>query len=133
MTPAQEMASACLAMRARRVARRVTQIYDRQLADSTLSAARMNVLVAVSAMPGVRATELGEALHLEKSTVSRDLARLLKDGHIEARSGHGRSRHLYATAQGDAELERMLPAWREAQAQARELLGELADLLARHG
>src|SRR6266511_1755305 len=66
-----------------------------------------------------------QALHLEKSTLSRDLARMRERGWVaESPGDDGRSSLLRVTAHGEKLLQRAFPAWRQAQQQAAELLGE---------
>jgi DNA-binding MarR family transcriptional regulator len=64
-------------------------------------------------------------LSMEISTLSRNARLMEQSGWIEvlpAERGNGRI--LQLTGDGAAKLEEALPAWHEAQAQTRELLGE---------
>jgi len=59
----------------------------------------------------------------EKSTLSRDLGRLVERGWVRMTPGGGRSQHLEITDRGRKMLQAVTPAWEEAQAQVRRLLG----------
>lgn len=121
------IASECLAGRVRVLNRVVTGIYDDALRAHNVRISQMNVLVAVAAMGPVRAAEVCRRLRLDKSTLSRDLDRLLERGWVRATPAAGRGQELEVTPVGRALIERVTPAWEEAQRRVHELLGpELA-------
>src|SRR5258707_48527 len=110
-TPESRIAGECLAGRIRVLSRVVTGIYDDALRPYDVRVSQMNILVAVAVMGPVRATEVCGQLRLEKSTLSRDLDRLLARGWVRATPGAGRTRHLEATRAGRALIRRVQPAW----------------------
>jgi DNA-binding MarR family transcriptional regulator len=114
---AQEMARDCLALRARRLERTLTRIYDGALRGVGVTGSQLTMLVALELMKDATAAALGAELDLEKSTVSRNLARLAAAGLVDTRDG------LRLTARGAAALRAGHAAWRKAQAQARAQLG----------
>jgi len=125
---ADTIAAECLVMRVRRLNREVTRLYDAVARKYDLTAGRAIVLVAVATTPGVRANDLVEPMSMEKSTLSRNLARLEADGLIRAEA-HGRSRRLSLTSAGDAKIDDIYEDWKVVQTQAQALLGELAGPL----
>ncbi len=106
----------CIASRLRLLNRLITSIYDTALRPHGLRISQMNLLVAVSARGTMRASELGRVLRLEKSTLSRDIERLIERGWIV------KSPALEVTRAGQQLLAACLPAWRGAQREARKLL-----------
>ena len=96
------IAEECIAVRLRLLTRAVTKIYT-------------------------------QALHLEKSTLSRDLARMRVQGWVTESAGdEARATILSVTSAGKRLLEKAFPAWRQAQEEAKVLLGEKeADSLGR--
>jgi DNA-binding MarR family transcriptional regulator len=119
------IAEACIAVRLRILTRRVTSIYDRELRPHGLTIGQMNILVMAFRRAPVTQQDLGQALHLEKSTLSRDLARMCAQGWVsKARGDDGRATILRVTPTGQRLLEKAFPAWREAQRKTRPLLGE---------
>jgi len=85
----------------------------------------MNILVAVSCMGEAKQQRVCQALHLEKSTLSRDVARMRSLGWLEEVPGNdGRSALLRITAAGKGLLDKATPAWQRAQEEATALLGE---------
>ncbi len=126
---ARIIAGQCLAIRARRLERGLTRIYDRALRPHGLSAAQLGVLVAVTLAGDVQPKRLGEILDLEKSTLSRNVARMVSNGWIEVQRS-GRTQRLRLTPDGVATLARARPAWQRAQRHAQRLLSrDIVDVL----
>lgn len=120
----REIAGSCLAVRLRMLNRMVTGVYDEALRPLDLRVSQLNILVAIGVRGPLRGVDLAELLRLEKSTLSRDLDRLVARGWVDAAPGKGRARTLTLTDAGRALIERAAPAWREAQGKARALLSE---------
>jgi DNA-binding MarR family transcriptional regulator len=114
---AREIARDCLALRARHLERTLSRIYDRALRDVGVTGSQLGMLVAIALMSQPTAAALGQQLDLEKSTVSRNLARLDAAGLVDARDG------LRVTTRGAATIRSGHRAWRKAQRQARAQLG----------
>ncbi|MBL8803193.1 MAG: winged helix-turn-helix transcriptional regulator [Planctomycetes bacterium] len=118
------IASQCLALRARVLNRALSSIYDRALAPHDLKVSQFNLLVAISAHPGVLASRLGDALCIDESTLSRNLERLRQRGWIEVEaSGDPRARPLHMTAEGRVSFAAACADWERAQADALRALG----------
>jgi len=115
----------CIAVKLRLLTRAVTKIYNQALRPYGLTVSQMNILVAASYLGQARQQDIWQALHLEKSTLSRDLARMRERGWVTDSPGDdGRSSLLKVTAYGGKLLQSAIPAWRQAQQQAAALLGE---------
>ncbi len=122
---ARTIASSCLAVRARVLGRAISAVYEDELRPLGVTTPQLNLLVATERIGGPTAGELGQTLHLEKSTVSRNL--LLMEGHGWVRREPGedaRSHALVLTAAGRRLLVKALPAWTRAQKRAAGLLGK---------
>jgi DNA-binding MarR family transcriptional regulator len=123
----EEIVGDCLAVRVRLIGRAVTALYDGALDRHGLTIAQVNLLAALGKVGPCSPARLGEVLQLERSTVSRNLSLLLKHGWIEARSSDAKGlREVALTDAGRARIESVMPAWRRAQREAVELLGETA-------
>ncbi|HLK91971.1 MAG TPA: MarR family winged helix-turn-helix transcriptional regulator [Polyangia bacterium] len=114
---AQEIASDCLASRARRLDRLLSRIYDGALRGQGVTGAQLGMLVAIELGGPTTAAWVGRRLELEKSTVSRNLARLEAAGLVDGRDG------LRVTARGAATIRACHPLWRRAQKEALAALG----------
>lgn len=127
MTPTpitREIASGCLCRRVRAVSRRVTNLYDEALRPIGLTANQLTVLVAVARSGPIGPTALGERLGMEKSTVSRTLARMAEHGWLTDAGIGGARRAFVETAEGRELIAAAHEPWRRAQGQARQALGE---------
>jgi DNA-binding MarR family transcriptional regulator len=121
----QMIAEQCIAVRLRMLSRGVTRIYNRALRPYGVTVSQMNILVAVSCLGEAMQQEICRALHLEKSTLSRDVGRMRSQGWLEELRGKdGRTALLRITLAGRTLLEKATPAWQRAQEQATALLGE---------
>lgn len=132
ISSAERISRECLGMPLRMLHRIVSAMYDDVLGGHGLGIAQLNLLVAVERL-GDRATpsQVSRVLILEKSSVSREVDRLVERGWMRRSTGaDGRSQRLALTVQGRVLLDAVLPSWEAAQARVRALLGDAgADLL----
>jgi DNA-binding MarR family transcriptional regulator len=114
----------CIAVRVRLLNRLVTQECDEGLRPFGVRVALVNVLVAVAVSGPVTPTVLARRLVMDKSTLSRDVEKMLEKGWLETvPSEDGRSHTLRATEAGLAFLEEIHPAWAAAQKRLADRLG----------
>src|SRR5690242_20363552 len=120
-----EIASECVAVRLRMLNRLVTNIYDDAFRPLDLKVSQMNILVAAAKMGTARPMEVCEHLHLDVSTLSRNVERMTARGWLEVVPDEdGRSQPFRLTPQGRKLLEKAVPAWCEAQRRVKEVLGD---------
>jgi DNA-binding MarR family transcriptional regulator len=116
--------SECTCFRVRGAARRVTQVYSRHLAPTGLKISQFSLLGFICAEGPVAVGRLSELVATDRTTLTRNLNPLLKDGLIErAASGDRRRHELVATPAGRALFKRALPLWAEAEQEVRAALG----------
>lgn len=121
---ADTIAKECLVVRIRVLNRTITAIYDDALRPLGLTAGQLNVLVVITRRGPLSSVEVADILHMEKSTVSRNIGRMRDNGWLVVSPAEsGNRRCLTLSRRGNALLEKSLPAWQEAQARARKLLG----------
>ncbi|MEI9974871.1 MAG: MarR family winged helix-turn-helix transcriptional regulator [Ignavibacteriota bacterium] len=119
---APELDCACLAIR--QAARLVTQFYSAEL-QGRLEIPQFGLLSVVDRRPGCNQASLARALNLDKTTLSRNLKLMEKNGWIErAHSDDLRERGYHLTAEGKALLRTARPAWKRAQERFRAALGD---------
>jgi DNA-binding MarR family transcriptional regulator len=119
------IAASCIAVRLRLLNRVVTNLYDEALRPLGLKVSQMNVLVVAAKLGVARPAQVSESLHLDVSTLSRNVDRMMAKGWLEAvPEEDARTQPFRLTDQGRRLLERAIPAWEKAQEQAAELLGE---------
>ena len=115
----------CIAVRLRMLNRVITNIYDNALRPLDLKVSQMNILVAAAKMATVRPLEICEYLHLDVSTLSRNVERMKVRGWLEVVPDEdGRSQPFRLTSQGRKLLEKAIPAWSEAQQQVKKVFGD---------
>jgi DNA-binding MarR family transcriptional regulator len=119
------VASECVAVRLRMLNRVVTNIYDKALRSLELKVSQMNILVAAAKLGTARPIEVCELLHLDVSTLSRNVERMKTRGWLEVVPDveDGRSQPFRLTLQGRKLLEKAVPAWSKAQQQVGKMLG----------
>ncbi len=125
------IAGECIAVRMRMLNRVVTNIYDDALRPLGVRVSQMNILVAAGKMGTARPAEVCERLHLDVSTLSRNVERMKSRGWLEViPDDDGRAQPFRLTNDGRKLLEKAAPAWKKAQKQAKSLLGDgIVDLL----
>ena len=94
----------------------MTRYYDSLLTASGLRVTQFIVLVGVVRGLGTTLTKLSKALGMDRSSLSRNLRPLLRDGLVEVIPATDRRRRaLHVTKVGERQLARSIPAWRQAQ------------------
>jgi DNA-binding MarR family transcriptional regulator len=120
-----KIASECVAVRLRMLNRVITNVYDDALRPLGLKVSQMNILVAAAKMGTARPIEVCEHLHLDVSTLSRNVERMKARGWLEVVPDEdGRSQPFRLTSRGRKLLEQAIPAWSEAQQQVKKVLGD---------
>jgi DNA-binding MarR family transcriptional regulator len=117
---------ACTAAKVRRLARRVTQIYDDALAPHGLTIGQMSLLASLSRRQGIGIAALAQRLGADPSTVSR-LVRPLESMALIAIApdpDDGRTRLVTLTDAGAERRRAAGAAWSAAQAEMATRLGE---------
>ena len=79
---AENTGATCLATRVRQLSRIVTRVYDDALRPLGITGSQYTLLAQLASRDGITAVEIGGDLDIEKSTLSRNLKRLLALGHL---------------------------------------------------
>ena len=120
-----KVASECVAVRLRMLNRVITNIYDDALRSLDLKVSQMNILVAAAKMGTARPSDVCDHLHLDVSTLSRNIERMKARGWLEVVPDEdGRAQPFRLTPQGRTLLEQAVPAWSAAQQQVKKVLGD---------
>jgi DNA-binding MarR family transcriptional regulator len=128
-----QIAHECLLMRVRKLDRVLTSIYDAELRPFGLKASQTNLLVLVAKAGPIRRIEIGKRLHLDPSTLTRNLKIMLTNGWIQeiADGEDGRGLPVQITVQGGDLLNQIGPSWRKAQTRTEKFLGDEGATLLR--
>jgi DNA-binding MarR family transcriptional regulator len=106
----------CGARQVRIAARRITRYVDARLRGTGLSIEQFNLLTEIAASDDDSFSAIGLAAGLDKSTLSRNLRTLEKQGWVEIAVQGTKSarRHVWLTESGARKLEQVIPVWRAA-------------------
>jgi DNA-binding MarR family transcriptional regulator len=124
--------TSCACFNLRKATRAVTQLYDEMLRPAGLRVTQFSLLVAVRVAEPVGVTRLAELTVMDRTTLTRNLELLQKQGLIEVAAGADRrSRIVTITAEGNAAIAEALPYWKKAQLHVVNSLGQerWADML----
>ena len=120
-----DVQGACACQKMRQAARKITRKYNNALAPAGIKATQFTMLTVVSLREGATLTALSSRLGMDRTTLSRNLGPLERQGLVElSDEGHGRARSARLTAKGVAVMETALPLWRDAQKSLRQSLGD---------
>ncbi len=118
------IARTCIAVRLRLLNRVVTNFYDDALRPLGLKVSQLNLLIVAAKLGLARPAQVCDILHLDTSTLSRNVERMLAQRWLEVVPDEdARAQPFRLTPQGRRLIEKALPAWEKAQRQASELLG----------
>ncbi|MCY1010775.1 MarR family winged helix-turn-helix transcriptional regulator [Nannocystis pusilla] len=114
----------CTAYRLRIINRAISKLYDDALRPFELRIAQLNTLVVVMQTQGLTPNELSQRMHMDASTVSRNVERMCKSGWLKlADIDDARSHEIQITEKGMKLIADVAPAWEAAQREAEEMLG----------
>ena len=107
--------TACMSAALRRTANLVTRVYNAYLAPSGLEVTQYSILRKIQSGKAGSASELAELVGVERSTLARNLERLVSAGLVSTLTGEGRRVRHELTPAGEQKIDAALPLWREAQ------------------
>jgi DNA-binding MarR family transcriptional regulator len=114
----------CACFNLRKSARAVTQFYDRILKPSGLRGTQFTLLAAIAMNESMNISNLAQALVMERTTLTRNLRPLERQGLIKISRGEDqRSREVTLATEGSQRLAAALPLWSQAQDRLQKGLG----------
>jgi DNA-binding MarR family transcriptional regulator len=124
MSHADTVPRGCTNFKLRQLVRRVSQLYDHELAASGLKTTQYSLLSHVLRLGPVRPGELAAAMTMDASTLTRNLKPLLAAGWLQMTAGEdGRSRLVHITDAGRDKRAEAQRHWKAAQQGLNRLLG----------
>jgi DNA-binding MarR family transcriptional regulator len=120
----KDVAENCLCFKARKAARVVTRFYDRHFAGTKVEPTQFNILVAIRLSQPVPLARLAGHLGLDRTTFTRNLRLMRRNGFVEVQRGEdARQRLLSLSSAGERALREAVPHWQRAQQAAVSALG----------
>jgi DNA-binding MarR family transcriptional regulator len=123
-TDAARLIEVCAGANSRLAARRITQFFDREMAESGLTLAKLGLMAQIAAASDDTLGALAARMGLEQSTLSRNLQTLESEGLVEIANVEGdlRRRMAWLTDAGAERLEAAIPMWRKAHTKLDKLM-----------
>lgn len=120
-----EIEQTCAVFNLRKASRVVTQLYEEITRPSGVLPTQFTLLVVARALGPIAISRMAEILHMDRTTLTRNLKPLERDGLLAVNpvAGDRRSREVSLTRKGLERLERALPLWQEAQERVTQALG----------
>jgi DNA-binding MarR family transcriptional regulator len=125
----------CSCFNLRKAARATTQLYDTVLRPTGLRITQFSLLTVIAAIGTMGITALAEEAVMDRTTLTRNLDVLVRDGLIRIQPGvDARVKEVTLTPAAYEKLAEAYPYWLEAQARVNKVLGAgrvsrlLADL-----
>jgi DNA-binding MarR family transcriptional regulator len=110
-----DISTTCVCFHLRRSARAITQLYDHILAPSGLRATQYTLLTVVRRTGGLTFSGLAELLGMDRTTLTRNLRPLERDGLVKIETGADRRvRLVQLTRLGERKHEAAEPLWTRA-------------------
>jgi len=98
----------------------VANVFRKHLAQFNVTDSQLSILFVIANAPNPTQKRLADLLHLEKSTVHRNLIRLLKQEVIS----YSKEKALRLTPSGEQLLEEIMPHWENAMAEIKSIIGD---------
>jgi DNA-binding MarR family transcriptional regulator len=118
-------ADMCTCGELRKAARAVTMLYDNAVKSSGLQSTQFSLLHVISKNDTIRISELAAKMGTDRTTLTRNLAILERDGLIKVSEGTDhRTRIVTATQKGRGAVVRAIPLWNEVQHKVKQKMGE---------
>ena len=121
-----EPAQGCVCFNIRKSARAITQLYEDALRPTGLRATQFTLLVATRVMGTATINDLAKGLVMDRTTLTRNVKPLEKQGFIRVMPGKNdrREREVTLTLAGQEILSEALPLWKTVQETVIEALGQ---------
>ena len=121
-----EPAQGCVCFNIRKSARAITQLYEDALRPTGLRATQFTLLIATRVMGTATINDLAKGLVMDRTTLTRNVRPLEKQGFIRVMPGKKdrREREVTLTLAGQEILSEALPLWKTVQATVIEALGQ---------
>lgn len=115
----------CTCSELRRAARAVTLLYDNAFRSSGLLSTQLGVLHVIYKSDSIRISHLAKELGMDRTTLTRNLSVLDRQGFIKISSGKdNRTRIVTITNKGRTTIAKAIPLWNDVQNKVKEQMGE---------
>ena len=121
----KELLAECACFDLRKTTRAVSRMYDEFLRDKGLNITQFSLLRLIRTEKELSISTLGRYMAMDRTSVTRALAPLERDGLIDSWPGADRRiRIVSVTSKGRKLIENAEPEWHKAQQALMEIVGE---------
>lgn len=118
-------AGICTCGELRKAARAITLLYDNAFKSSGLLSTQFNVLQAIYNIDSMRISDLANKLGMDRTTLTRNLSVLERQGFIKISQGKDhRARIVTTTQKGRNSVTKTISLWNEVQHKVKDQMGE---------
>ena len=118
-------AGICTCGELRKAARAITLLYDNAFRSSGLLSTQFNVLQAIHNIDSMRISDLANKLGMDRTTLTRNLSVLERQGFIKISQGKDhRARIVTTTQKGRNSVTKTISLWNEVQHKVKDQMGE---------
>jgi DNA-binding MarR family transcriptional regulator len=118
-------AEACTCGELRKAARAITLLYDNAFKSSGLLSTQLGVLDTICNTDSMKISDLAEKQGVDRTTLTRNLAVLERQGFVKISSGKDhRTRIVTTTQKGRSAVAKAIPLWNEVQLTVKQQMGE---------
>ena len=119
------VAKNCLFSKTRTVSRYITNLYTQALKEVGLTPVQYSMLTAIQILKESNINDLSSALHMDRTTINRNLKPLIREGLVFMNeSSDRRVRLIRITDEGEAVYKKGYASWKQAQCEFQNILGE---------
>tara|TARA_R110002073_G_scaffold128999_3_gene275169 strand:+ start:136363 stop:136773 length:411 start_codon:yes stop_codon:yes gene_type:complete len=103
----------CIGSRVRSMSRKIDSIYRKHLNNSGVTENQLSILMALYKTGKIEQKNIGLILNLEKSSLSRNLIRLISSNFIK-KNGPANRPSIKLTSKGKTKVDELTPYWESA-------------------
>ena len=113
----------CIGSRVRSISRKIDGIYRKHLGGTGITENQLSIMMALYKTGKIEQNQIGKFLNLEKSSLSRNLRRLIQAIYI-TKTGAVNHPSIELTASGKKLVEHLTPKWEAAMNEIHDALNE---------
>lgn len=112
--------SKCISGKMMRISRLTANIFRKYLSPFDITDSQLSLMFVLYKRGGLTQKQVTDLIHMEKSSLNRNLKRLIERGYLD------RSKFpiISVSLEGKKLLEKVVPEWEKAMSEIRSLLGD---------
>lgn len=115
----------CVNFNLKRASRLSARFFDNALRPAGITSVQLSILIALGFYEQCSMNELANSTSMERTTLTRNLALLERDGLVRAAQSEDKRKHLVQlSTAGERVLKKAMPIWEEAQIKILKMIGE---------